>query len=119
MGEKNAAETSKLAIVWTSADREVALKMAFMYAYNAKKNGWWDKVKLVVWGPSAKLLAEDKDMQTQIYEMKTIGVELAACKACSDQYGVSETLENLGIEVIYMGEPLTDMLKSDWKVLTA
>lgn len=119
MGEKDTAETSKLAIVWTSADREVAFKMAFMYAYNAKKNGWWDEVKLVVWGPSAKLLAGDEDLQTEIFEMKTIGVEMVACKACADQYGVSETLENLGIEVIYMGESLTNMLKSDWKVFTA
>ncbi|MBL7110930.1 MAG: hypothetical protein ISS19_03195 [Bacteroidales bacterium] len=27
----------KLVVLWTSGDREVALKMAFMYTFNAKK----------------------------------------------------------------------------------
>ena len=30
-------DSEKLVIIWTSGDREVALKMAFMYTYNAKK----------------------------------------------------------------------------------
>jgi tryptophan synthase alpha subunit len=29
--------TSKLAVLWTSGDPDVAEKMAFMYTYNAKK----------------------------------------------------------------------------------
>ena len=37
------AEEEKLVILWTSGDREVALKMVFMYTYNAKKYGWWDE----------------------------------------------------------------------------
>lgn len=108
----------KLMVVWTSGDREVALKMVFMYTRNSIKKGWWDKVRLVVWGPSTKLLSKDVELQAYIREMKEIGIELFACKACTDMYGVSEALENLGIEVIFMGEPLTDALKSDWKVIT-
>ena len=40
--------TSKLAVLWTSGDPEVAEKMAFMYTYNAKKQGWFDEVVLIV-----------------------------------------------------------------------
>ena len=50
----------KMVIVWTSGDREVALKMVFMYTLNAKTRGWWEDITLVVWGPSAKLLTEDE-----------------------------------------------------------
>ncbi len=48
----------KLVVVWTGGDREVALKMVFMYSFNSKKRGWWNVVTLIVWGPSASLLAE-------------------------------------------------------------
>jgi hypothetical protein len=112
------AEPSKLLVVWTSGDREVALKMVYMYTYNAKRNGWWDEIRFLVWGPSSKLLAEDAELQDYIKKMSEEGVELLACKACSDSYGVSEKLEELGVEVKYMGVPLTDMLKSDWKTVT-
>lgn len=107
-----------LGILWTSADPDVAKKMVFLYTYNAKKQGWFKKVRLIIWGPSTKLLSEDKELQDWIGKMKEVGVELAACKWCADQYGVSEMLEKLGVEVIYYGKPLTKMLKNDWEVLT-
>jgi hypothetical protein len=107
----------KLAIIWTSGDREVALKMVFMYTFNAKKYGWWDDITLVVWGPSAKLLVEDQELQEYIHRIDSAGVTLKACKGCSDLYGVSEDLEALGIEVKYMGE-ITDYMKEGRHVLT-
>ena len=108
----------KLAVLWTSPDREVALKMVFMYTYNSMKNHWWDVVRLVVWGPAAKLLSEDEELKLYVKRMIESDVEIVACKACSDSYGVSEKLTDMGIEVLYMGEPMTEMLKSDWKVLS-
>ena len=113
-----ATESSKLGVVWTSGDRDVALKMVFMYTSNAKRRGWFDDVRLVVWGPSAKLLTQDEELQQEVARMKEEGVELVACKACADSYGVSEELERLGVEVKYMGVPLSDMLKEDWNVVT-
>ena len=50
--------------------------------------------------------------------MMEAGVEVQACKACADLYGVSDKLEALGIEVTYMGVPVTDMLKGGWTSLT-
>ena len=113
------AEAEKLAVLWTSGDPFVAHKVCFMYTHNAKKAGWWNEVQLIVWGPSSKLLAEDNDLQTAVKAMMADGVVVKACKACADSYGVSDDLAVLGIEVKYMGQPLTEMLKSDqWQVLT-
>jgi hypothetical protein len=117
-GEINGSMQDKLLVIWTSGDRDVALKMVFMYTRNSKKNDWWDMVRLVVWGPSAKLLSDDEELQGHIKIMQDFGVEIYACVACSDMYGVTEKLEELGIEVIYMGEPLTSYLKYGWKVIT-
>jgi hypothetical protein len=107
----------KLVVVWTSGDREVALKMVFMYVSNSRKYGWWKDITLVVWGPSAKLLSEDQELQDYIKSIKAAGVDLKACKMCADQYGVSSKLASMGITVKYMGE-LTDYLKEGRHVLT-
>ena len=112
------AEPSRLAVVWSSADPEVAKRVCFMYTHNAKKQKWFDEVTLVVWGPSARLLASDKDLQAEVKAMQDDGVRVQACLACADSYGVTEPLRKLGIDVRYMGKPLTDMLKQGWKVLT-
>ena len=116
--KEDTMEPTKLLVIWTSGDRDVALKMVFMYTYNAKVKGWWDEVQLLVWGPSAKLLSVDTELQEYIRKMKDAGVILTACKACADSYGVSESLEKMGIDVKYMGVPLTEMLKTGWTTIS-
>lgn len=112
------ANDGRLAVVWTSGDRDVALKMVFMYTFNAKRQGWFEEVTLVVWGPSAQLLAVDTELQEYLQRMREAGVVLRACSACADMYGVSDRLRQLGISVEGMGPPLTRMLKEGWRVLS-
>ena len=112
------SELNKLLVVWSSADREVALLNVFMYTHNAARHGWWDHVRLLVWGPSDRLLVEDEELQARLRAMIADGVEVLACKACADLQGVSEDLEALGVNVFYTGTALTEMLKEGWTTLT-
>ncbi|MHC1780212.1 MAG: DsrE family protein [Bacteroidales bacterium] len=107
-----------LCILWTSGDPEVAFKMVFMYANAAKQNRWFDEVELIIWGPSSKLTSENTAIQESISKMVSKGIKFEACKACADQYGVSDKLKLLGVDVKYMGVPLTKILKSNKKLIT-
>lgn len=112
------SRSDTLCILWTSSDPDVAIKMVFMYSIAAKQNNWFSEVELLIWGPSSKLTSENAEIQEALTEMKKAGVKIEACKACADQYGVSDKLKSLGIEVKYMGAPLTDILKSNKKLMT-
>ncbi len=116
---KPAAKSSKLFVLWTSGDKEVALPgPVFLYPTYTKQKGWWDEIRFIMWGPSEKLAAEDAEFQENIKKMQEAGVEVIACKWCADKYGVSEKLRSLGIKVFYVGETITEMLKSGWASLT-
>jgi hypothetical protein len=119
-GEQAPAELapSRYASLWTSGDPDVARNVCFMYTHNARKQKWFDEVTLIVWGPSANLLAGDGKLQDQVKAMMKDGVAVQACRACADIYGVTQTLENLGIEVKYMGSPMSRMLKEGVEFLT-
>jgi hypothetical protein len=112
------ANPSRLCVVWTSGDPGVAKNVCFMYTLNAKKQGWFDDVHLVVWGPSAELLSRDTSLQGEIRAMQKVGVVTEACVVCARRYGVVEELRALGIDVKGMGVPLSERLKQDWKVIT-
>ena len=112
------AEKTTLYILWTSDNIITAEKMVFMYAINAKRRGWWQDVTLVVWGATAKLVAENERIQELIAEARDNDVYVTACKACSDQLGVSEILEAHGIDVQYLGVTLTNVLKNDEALIT-
>ena len=117
-GQEKTSPNSRLAVIWTSGDPEVAHRVCFMYTDNAKKQKWFDEVTLIVWGPSARLLAGDKDLQAKVKGMLDDGVKVQACVACADSYGVTEQLRKMGIEVKGMGKPLTDLIQQGWHILT-
>lgn len=107
-----------LVVLWITRDAEAAHNMALMYAKNSRLKGWWERVHLLVWGPSADLLAGDAALQEEVAECRAAGVEVLACRACAERYGVAEALEALGVTVRFTGEPLTAYLKDGWKVLS-
>jgi hypothetical protein len=109
---------SRLCVVWSSADPEVARNVCFMYTLNAKKAGWFDVVHIVVWGPSADLLAKDEAIQAEMEAMQEVGVVTEACVVCARRYEVDDDLAGMGLDVKPMGKPLSDRLKEDWKVIT-
>jgi len=102
-----------LNILWTNADPIAAEKMVFMYSINSLKRGWWKEVTLIIWGSTAKLVAEDEHIQEKVKEALEAGMIVSACKACADQLGCTQVLEELGIEVLYWGEPLTQLIKNE------
>jgi hypothetical protein len=111
-------ENGHLYVLWTNDNPVTAEKMVFMYTINSLLQNWWEKVTLIVWGAPAKLVSENPSIQSKVKEALDAGVHITACKACADQLGVTDDLENLGIEVIYWGEPLTRILKDRETLIT-
>ncbi|MDP1621098.1 MAG: DsrE family protein [Bacteroidales bacterium] len=109
---------SKLHLLWTTGEKEVAMKVIFPYLINSKANGWWDEINLIIWGPSARLTAGDQEIHSQLQDIMDSGITVEACQACSDAYRVTEKLIDLGITVRYMGGSFSEYLNSEAKVIT-
>ena len=114
----DASEPDKLLILWTSSDREVALNMLTMYAQNSIRNGWWEHVSLILWGPSQRLFIDDAEVKSKVEELQKMGIRVMACVACANKYGLTEALRSAGVEVFGMGTVLTDWLKSGSRTIT-
>lgn len=113
-----ASNNNKLVLVWSSDDAMVADRVALMFPHAAQKNKWFSEVKLVIWGPSAKLIANNTELQKKVSEMITDGVKVEACIACASAYGVADKLKTLNYDVLPMGEPLANYLKRGYQVIT-
>lgn len=110
--------SDKLAVIWTSSDPEIADKVCFMYAQNAKKQGWFKEVVLIVWGPSVRLLAENDDLKADITKIMEMGITVEASLSCAQLYGVGPDLTDLDIDVKPIGVPLTGYIKEGWNIIT-
>lgn len=113
-----AGPADTLVVLWSSGDPEVAEKACLMYANAANKYKWFNKVIVVVWGPSEKLLAENEALKGKISAMQKEGVIFQACIACSNMYDVTDDLKVCNVDVKGMGVPLTKYLKRGYKIIS-
>ena len=120
MSFKNIEEVSDrhLHILWTNADPLTAEHMVMMYARNAMLNGWWDKVTVIVWGATQKLLLENEAVRLKMELARQVGVEFSACISCAINMDIVEKLEAQGIEVIRWGEKTSLLLQNGKHVLS-
>jgi hypothetical protein len=104
-------QATNLVIVWSSGDRDVALHACLSYAENTSKNKLFNEANLIVMGPSARLLAQDAELQAKIELIAAGGTKVVAAAESAAIYGASDKLKGLGIEVKPMYKPLADLLK--------
>lgn len=110
--------SDELTILWTNDDPITAELMVMMYATNTKKRDLWDRLTVFIWGATSKLVAENTHIQALIDEAKDAGVIFKACQACAENLGTKEKLESLGIEVEFLGGPLTKVIKTNGHLIT-
>jgi hypothetical protein len=111
-------QATELLILWTDSDKETAINMVSMYAWNSIQKGWWKEVTVMIWGGSSKLAADDPDIKEHLKKLRDSGIRVIACKQCALNYAVVEKLEAQGIEVFFTGEYLSEWIKSDKKLIS-
>jgi hypothetical protein len=111
-------DTSALVIIWTSGDKEIALKTALSYALNSKLNGWMQNVTVMACGPSVQLLAKDKDIRNVFTYLKQAGVTILVDKKSVEEYKLSKEIDTLNLEVRTLGKPLTVFIRQKRTILT-
>jgi len=100
----------KVLVIISSADREKAIT-GLMYATNCLKLLWMKEVKVVVFGPSQQLSLKDKEIQGYLKELIELGTTPFACKYIADHEGLSKGLSDLGMDVVYVGNIISDHIK--------
>ena len=108
----------KVFVIVASQDREVILEPGLLYPFNAATKGWMDDVAIIFFGPSEKVAATDEEVQDRVREALSAGIPVMACRRCADGFGLTDTLEALGLDVIYVGSLISDLLKEGWASLT-
>lgn len=111
-------EKDRLYILWTNADPVTSRLMVMMYAKNALKNGWWDKITVIVWGAPVKLLAENSELQEECRLAQRMGVRFEGCITCAGELDLVKEMEDLGIVLRKWGPPLTQIIKEGGYLIT-
>jgi len=104
--------SSKLLVIIATGENEKALT-GLMYASRTLSEGWMDKVKVIFFGPSERLLVKDKRIAQAAKEISDVEKPIA-CKFISDREGISEKIEDCGVKVDYVGTIISELIKDGY-----
>ncbi len=108
-----------LHILWTNDNILTAEFMVFMYATNSLRKKFWEEVHILVWGATTKLLAENAQIQELVKTFIAEGGSISACRACAEKLDKVAELEAIeGLDLFYVGEHFTKIIKDGEKLLT-
>lgn len=107
-----------LYILWTTDNINTAEHMVLMYAINSKIYKWWEDVTVIIWGAASTIIKQNESIQKNIRLGIKEGVKFTACRACASALDTKDVLRNLDIEIKYWGEPLTELIKNNKKIIT-
>jgi len=103
----------RLVVILASGDPRV-VEAGLMYARNAVKHRWMREVKLFLFGPAESAVASEPTLRKAIEAVLDEGMTPMACKACSDKDSVSDALADLGCDVAYVGEPISEAIRDGY-----
>ena len=103
---------SKVMVIVSTAEKQKALT-GIMYAINAQKNKWLDDIKVIFFGPFENLMCEDEDVAQAASRLMDYQTPIA-CKFLSDRDGISNKLEEMGVDVDYVGSLISGYIDEDY-----
>ena len=105
-------------VIIASRDREKVLQPGLLYPFNATAKGWMEEAKIIFFGPAEEVAVHDLEVRERIQEALDAGIHVLACRKCADERGLTDALEAMGIDVIYVGELISELLKAGWASLS-
>jgi len=103
----------RLCVIVSSSDRDV-IRTALQYARRTVTEKFMQDTRLFLFGPSERIIAGDAELQDFVKRFQDTGKEVMACKWCSDDYGVTDALKNLGIRVDYIGTYVSEAIRQGY-----
>jgi hypothetical protein len=101
-------------LIWLASGDRSKLMPGLMWGLNAKRNGWVDELRVVVFGDSERTLISDDELFDMVQEIEgTI-----FCRRIAEKEGTVETLENRGAKLEHVGEPIARAITEGYTVLT-
>ncbi|MEG0949147.1 MAG: hypothetical protein RR212_05990 [Bacteroidales bacterium] len=111
-------DIQKLTVLWTSGEKDVALKVVLRYIDNALEKKTWQEIDLIIWGPSVQLAGDDETIKLKLESLMQRGLKAKACIVCAEEYGVAPVLEKMGVTLSMVGEELTHIIQDQMPLLS-
>jgi len=101
-------------LIWLASGERSKLLPGILWGTNAKRRGWMDEVRVVVFGDSEQTVMQDDELFNMVQEIEGT----MFCRHVAENQGTLEQLEQKGAEVVYVGEHIAKAISDGFTVIT-
>lgn len=101
-------------LVIVSTENRLKAMGALVFVQNSIKNKRFEDTKLILFGPSEKLVSEDQALQGIVSDIVSMEGKPMACKFISDMESISPKLTSLGFQIEYVGDPIGQFINDGY-----
>lgn len=106
----------RVLMIISSEDKNV-VSSAMALATVSFESKLYEDIKVFFFGPSEKLVAEDKDVQASLSKLIKDGITPVACANLGKAFDISPKLTALGFNVIPVGAAVADLINQDYATI--
>lgn len=101
-------------LIWLASGERSKLMPGVLWGTNAKRRGWVDEVRVVVFGDSEQTVMQDDELFNMVQEIEGT----MFCRHVAENQGTLEQLEQKGANVVYVGEHIARAIADGFTVIT-
>ncbi|MGC8609487.1 MAG: DsrE family protein [Thermoplasmata archaeon] len=107
-------------IISSGKESKEKVLTALTFANVARKNKFFGDVKLIFFGPSEKLIAEnDRDVMKAIDDFSIMGDKPLACQAAASNFNILDDIKKIeSVKIEMVGPVIRDLAEKDYVVMT-
>ncbi|MDA8365017.1 MAG: hypothetical protein M0Z84_14670 [Gammaproteobacteria bacterium] len=101
-------------LMWLASGDRSKLMPGILWGVNAKRRGWVDEIRVIVFGDSERTLMNDEVLFNMVQEIEGT----LFCRHVAETEGTVGDLEKRGANLAYVGEPIARAIAEGYTVLT-
>ncbi len=106
----------KVLVIISSGDKNV-ISTAVTFGIVSFEAKLYDDLKVFFFGPSEKVITEDKDLQSSLSKLIKDGITPVACVNLGNAFDITPKLTTLGFNVIPVGKAIADLVNQDYATM--
>ncbi|KAA8922112.1 hypothetical protein [Thermoplasma sp.] len=107
-------------IVSSGKNEKEKVLTALTFANVAKKNRLFNDVRLILFGPVERLVAEgDRDVLKMLDDFAALGEKPVACQVVANNFNITNDLQKIqNLKIDMVGPIIKDLAEKDYEFLT-
>lgn len=104
-------ENKAITVMWSSPVPKVFENCITPFCKFSGQEDNFKEVTLFIWGPAIEVLKDNQDLQDNLVNLMSKGVDVKACESACEKHNIAQDMAQLGVKLCTIEEKMKEDVK--------